>query len=135
MAAGSDVVRLQCAFVDTPEVEEVVTHINDQRGYSAPYLLPEYKGEEELGNGTNLKASDLDDMFEEAAKLVVNSQHGSTSMLQRRLQLGYNRAGRIMDQLEALNIVGESNGSKAREVFVMNEMELQHLLDALKNKH
>jgi S-DNA-T family DNA segregation ATPase FtsK/SpoIIIE len=91
LAAGSDIVRLQCAFVDTPEVEEVVSHISDQRGYSEPYLLPEYKGEEDISNGANIKASDLDDMFDEAAKLVVNSQHGSTSMLQRRLQLGYNR--------------------------------------------
>ena len=135
LAAGSDIVRLQCAFVDTPEVEDVVAHINDQRGYNAPYLLPEYKGEEDLSDGANITASDLDDMFDEAARLVVSSQHGSTSMLQRRLQLGYNRAGRIMDQLEALNIVGESNGSKAREVLVMNEMELEHLLNAIRNKH
>ena len=134
LASGSDIVRLQCAFVDTPEVEDVIDHIGDQRGYSNPYLLPEYKGEEDLSDGQNLKASDLDDMFEEAARLVVQSQHGSTSMLQRRLQLGYNRAGRIMDQLEALYIVGESNGSKAREVLVMTEVELSNILDRIKNQ-
>lgn len=133
LASGSDVVRLQCAFVDTPEVEDVIGHIGGQRGYTEPYLLPEYKGEEDLSDGQNLTASDLDDMFDEAARLVVQNQHGSTSMLQRRLQLGYNRAGRIMDQLEALNIVGESNGSKAREVMVMNEMELEHILARIRS--
>lgn len=133
LSSGSDIVRLQCAFVDTPEVEEVIDHISDQRGYPEPYYLPEYKGEEEIG-GTSLKPSDLDDMFEEAARLVVQSQHGSTSMLQRRFQLGYNRAGRIMDQLEAMRIVGESNGSKAREVMVSSEMELEHMLNSFLDK-
>lgn len=133
LASGSDIVRLQCAFVDTPEVEDVIDFIGEQRGYPEPYLLPEYKGEEDLSNGQNITASDLDDMFDEAARLVVQSQHGSTSMLQRRLQLGYNRAGRIMDQLEALNIVGESQGSKAREVMVMNEMELEHILERIRS--
>ena len=133
LSAGSDIIRLQCAFVDTPEVEEVIDHIADQRGYPEPYYLPEYKGEEEIGD-TSIKPSDLDDMFEEAARLVVQSQHGSTSMLQRRFQLGYNRAGRIMDQLEALRIVGESNGSKAREVMVSSEMELEHMLKSFLDK-
>lgn len=133
LASGSDIVRLQCAFVDTPEVEDVIDHIGNQRGYPEPYILPEYKGEEDLSDGQNITASDLDDMFQEAARLVVQSQHGSTSMLQRRLQLGYNRAGRIMDQLEALHIVGESQGSKARDVMVMNEMELEHILERIKS--
>jgi S-DNA-T family DNA segregation ATPase FtsK/SpoIIIE len=134
LSAGSDIIRLQCAFVDTPEVEEVIDHIAEQRGYPEPYYLPEYKGEEEIGD-TALKPSDLDEMFEEAARLVVQSQHGSTSMLQRRFQLGYNRAGRIMDQLEALRVVGESQGSKAREVMVSSEMELEHMLKAFLDKN
>lgn len=126
---GSDVIRLQCAFVDTPEVEKVIDHISDQQGFPTPFFLPEYDGEEkELGGASGLKESDLDDMFQDAALLVVQNQTGSTSMIQRRLKLGYNRAGRIMDQLEAIGVVGPSEGSKAREVYVHSEQELyQHL--------
>ena len=130
LAAGSEVVRLQCAFVDTPEVEAVTKFIGEQQGYPEPYYLPEYEGEQELA-GTDLKPSDLDSMFEEAARLVVQQQHGSTSMIQRRLKLGYNRAGRIMDQLEMLRIVGPSEGSKPREVYVFSEMELDHILKSI----
>ncbi len=126
---GSDIIRLQCAFVDTPEVEKVIDHISDQQGFPTPFFLPEYDGEEkDLGGSNGLKESDLDDLFQDAAMLVVQNQQGSTSMIQRRLKLGYNRAGRIMDQLEALGVVGPSEGSKAREVYVLNEQELyQHL--------
>ena len=129
---GSDVVRLQCAFVDTPEVEEVIQHIAKQQGYASPHILPEYVSDEEKSKDGTLKFSDLDSMFEDAARLVVSNQQGSTSMLQRKMKLGYNRAGRIMDQLEALGIVGESRGSKAREVMVFSEMELETILESIK---
>ncbi len=132
---GSDIIRLQCAFVDTPEVEKAIDFISEQRGYSIPYHLPEVKGEEDLSkDGSNLKYSDLDPMFEDAAKLIVGSQHGSTSSIQRKLSLGYNRAGRIMDQMEMLNIVGPSMGSKPREVMIFSESELMTYLDHLKNR-
>jgi S-DNA-T family DNA segregation ATPase FtsK/SpoIIIE len=132
---GSDIVRLQCAFVDTHEVEAVIKHISDQPGFAQPFYLPEVKGEDDLSNdGSNLKFSDLDPMFEEAARLVVGSQHGSTSNIQRKLQLGYNRAGRIMDQMEALGIVGQARGSKPREVLFMSEIELVNYMDHLKSK-
>ena len=128
MTAGSDIVRLQCAFVDTPEVEKVNEFIGAQKGFAEPYYLPEYKGEESV-SGTNLKATELDALFKDAATLVVQQQHGSTSMIQRRMKLGYNRAGRIMDQLEMLGIVGAADGSKAREVFVYSVQELEHILN------
>ena len=133
LSVGSDIVRLQCAFVDTPEVEEVIEHISSQQGFAEPFHLPEVvDNDSELGS-SNLKWSDLDPMFEEAAKLIVGSQQGSTSSIQRRLQLGYNRAGRIMDQLESLGIVGESNGSKPRQVLFTSEMELMHYFEHLKS--
>jgi len=104
LTVGSDLIRLQCAFVDTPEVERVIDHIGDQRGYAVPYHLPEFKGEGDIGGeGSNLKWSDLDDNFEDAARLIVAAQSGSTSLIQRKMSLGYNRAGRIMDQLESTN--------------------------------
>ena len=123
---GSNIVRLQCAFVDTPEVERVIDHISEQQGYGEPFYLPEFKGEENLGDeGSNIKLSDLDPMFADAARLIVSSQHGSTSSIQRTMQLGYNRAGRIMDQMEKLGIVGPARGSKPREVqfFSIDEFE------------
>jgi S-DNA-T family DNA segregation ATPase FtsK/SpoIIIE len=134
LSVNGDVIRLQCAFVDTPEVEQVIDNIHDQKGYATPYFLPEYSENENGANNSNLKYSDLDDHFGDAAQLVVQNQHGSTSMLQRRLQLGYNRAGRIMDQMEALGIVGPSEGSKPREVLVFSEMELNHIIENLINK-
>ncbi len=135
LSVGGDMVRLQCAFVDTPEVERVIDFIADQRGYPEPYLLPEYVGpDQEVAGAEGLTYSDLDEMFEEAARLVVQNQHGSTSMIQRRLKLGYNRAGRIMDQLEALGIVGPSEGSKAREVLIYDELELEKYLDDVRSK-
>ncbi len=133
LSVGGNTVRLQGAFIDTPEVERVIDSISNQRGYPEPFYLPEYVGDDaEIGGGSGLKLSDLDGQFEEAARLVVNSQHGSTSMIQRRLKLGYNRAGRIMDQLEALGIVGPSNGSKPREVYIYNEQELEKHLNTIK---
>lgn len=134
LSVGGNVVRLQCPFVDTPEVERVVDFIAKQRGYPEPFYLPEYHGDEAEIAGKDLKLEDLDDMIEDAARLVVQSQHGSTSMIQRRLKLGYNRAGRIMDQLEALGIVGPAEGSKPREVLVYDEMELERYLTDVKNR-
>lgn len=134
LSVGGDMVRLQCAFVDTPEVEKVIDFIANQRGYPEPYLLPEFHGDEEVPGAEGLKYSEVDEMFEDAARLVVQNQHGSTSMIQRRLKLGYNRAGRIMDQMEAMGIVGPSEGSKAREVLVYDEMELERYLEELRSK-
>jgi S-DNA-T family DNA segregation ATPase FtsK/SpoIIIE len=118
---------LQCAFVDTPEVDNVVDFIGNQRGYPQAFLLPEYVDEKEM-EGKDFDLSDRDPLFEDAAKLIVQNQVGSTSLLQRRMKLGYNRAGRLMDQLEAAGIVGPNQGSKAREVLIKTEMDLlQHL--------
>jgi S-DNA-T family DNA segregation ATPase FtsK/SpoIIIE len=97
-------------------------------------LLPEYSGDDDDMNSKSFALSELDDMFEDAARLVVQNQHGSTSMIQRRLKLGYNRAGRIMDQMEALGIVGPSEGSKPREVLIYDEMELERYLEDIKNR-
>lgn len=134
LSNGGDVVRLQGAFVDTPEVEEVINFIGNQRGYVEPYLLPEYNTDEEMAGSGQLSYADLDDMFEDAARLIIQQQHGSTSMVQRRLKLGYNRAGRIMDQMEQLGIVGPAQGSKPREVLVYDEQELSRFIDDLRNR-
>lgn len=134
LSVGGDMVRLQCAFVDTPEVESVLSFIHDQKGFSTPYFLPEYTGEDGPGGADKAILEDLDEMLDEAAKLVVQNQHGSTSMIQRRLKLGYNRAGRIMDQLELLGIVGAGEGSKPREVLVQSEMELNRILERVLGK-
>ena len=134
LSVTGEMVRLQGAFVDTPEVERVINAISNQQGYPEPFYLPEFHGDDEEHGSSSLKFSDLDVLFEEAARLIVSTQHGSTSMIQRRLKLGYNRAGRIMDQLEALGIVGPSEGSKAREVLVYDELELEKYLSDLKNR-
>ena len=132
LSIGSSVVRLQCAFVDTPEVEEVIKFISDQQGFPEPFYLPEVKTDDDSGNSGNISLSDLDDMFEEAAKVIVSLQHGSTSMLQRKLMLGYNRAGRIMDQMEKLGIVGPAQGSKPREVLFYSIDELDRFLTSMR---
>ncbi len=135
LTAGSDIIRLQCAFVDTPEVERVINFIHEQPGYAQPYFLPEFTGNDAPMNEVGaVDINDLDDMLEDAARLVVQNQHGSTSMIQRRLKLGYNRAGRIMDQLEHLGIVGPNEGSKPREVLFHDEVELQRFLKELRAK-
>ena len=135
LSYGADLVRLQCAFIDTPEVEKVIEHIEAQPNHPKPYYLPEFHSEDdEIRGGAGLKYSDLDELFTDAANLVVTSGIGSTSMLQRRMKLGYNRAGRIMDQLEILGIVGQSQGSKARQVLVHDTVELEQLLDELKRR-
>ena len=134
LSYGGEMIRLQGAFIDTPEVERVIDFIKDQQGYPEPHFLPEFHGDDEIHGTSGLKYSDLDELFEDAARLIVQNQHGSTSMIQRRLKLGYNRAGRIMDQLEAMGIVGPSEGSKAREVLVYDEMELERYLSEVKSK-
>jgi len=126
---NGDIVRLQCAFVDTPEVDKIVDFIAEQRGYPQPFLLPEYIDEKEL-EGKDFDMGDKDPLFEDAARLIVASQVGSTSLLQRRMKLGYNRAGRLMDQLEAAGIVGGNQGSKARDVLIKTEADLQQMLDS-----
>lgn len=133
LSMGSDIIRLQCAFVDTPEVDEICDFIGSQRGYSSAYMLPEYVGEESDSSVGDVDLSDRDVLFEEAAKLLVAHQQGSTSLIQRKLKLGYNRAGRIIDQLEAAGIVGPFEGSKAREVLIPDEYSLEQLLNELNN--
>ncbi len=128
--AGKDMIRLQCALIDTPEIERLVKYIGDQRGYPEGFELPEYLDENEEPN-KEFDAKHKDEFFNDAARLVVASQFGSTSLLQRKLQLGYNRAGRIIDQLEAAGIVGPSNGSKPRDVLVHDEVSLEELLRSL----
>lgn len=134
LSTGSDLVRVQCAFVDTPEVEAITTFIGNQRAYPNAYLLPEYIGEGESGGGaSDMGADDLDPLFEEAAHMVVQYQQGSASLLQRRLKLGYNRAGRLIDQLEAAGVIGPFEGSKAREVRCKDLAGLEQLLKGLKS--
>jgi S-DNA-T family DNA segregation ATPase FtsK/SpoIIIE len=128
--AGSDLVRIQCALIETEEIEELADFIGTQRGYPDGFLLPEYLDENEEPN-KDFDPKQKDEFFNDAARLVVASQFGSTSLLQRKLQLGYNRAGRIIDQLEAAGIVGPYNGSKAREVLVHSDVELEEILRSL----
>ncbi len=130
--AGKDMIRMQCALIDTPEIERLVKYIGDQRGFSDEdlFTLPEYLDENEEPN-KDFDAKSKDEFFNDAARLVVASQFGSTSLLQRKLQLGYNRAGRIIDQLEAAGIVGPSNGSKPRDVLIHDEVSLEELLKSL----
>jgi S-DNA-T family DNA segregation ATPase FtsK/SpoIIIE len=133
LSTGNDLVRLQCAFIDTPEVEAVTEFIGAQRGYPEPFLLPEVPEEE--GEAVDIDdEGERDSLFEEAAHIVVQTQQGSTSMIQRKLKLGYNRAGRIIDQLEAAGIVGAFSGSKSREVKVKDEFALEQILRDLNNK-
>lgn len=130
ISVGSDIERVQCAFVDTPEVERICSFISEQRGYPTAFELPEYSSDEEVGPG-QVDLNNKDEMFEEAARVVVLNQMGSTSMIQRKFSIGYNRAGRIMDQLEAAGIVGPSEGSKARQVLIQDEYSLEQLLNNL----
>jgi len=128
---GSELVRLQCPFVDTSEVEEVCEFVGGQRGYESAYLLPEFSGDDESGSPGAIDLADRDTMFEDAARLIVQHQQGSTSLIQRKLKLGYNRAGRLIDQLEAAGIVGPFEGSKAREVLIPDEYSLEQKLNEI----
>ena len=127
---NGEVVRLQCAFVDTPEVDKIVDFIGEQRGYAQSFLLPEYIDEKEM-EGKDFDLGDKDPLFEDAARMIVASQIGSTSLLQRRMKLGYNRAGRLMDQLESAGVVGGNQGSKAREVLIKTEADLKQVFDTM----
>ena len=127
---NGEITRLQCAFVDTPEVDRVCNFIAEQKGYPDAFLLPEYIDEKEL-EASGFDAGERDSLFEDAAKLIVSAQVGSTSFIQRRMKLGYNRAGRLMDQLESAGIVGPSQGSKPREVLYKSDAELYDFLQNL----
>lgn len=133
LSSGSDIIRLQCPFVDTAEIERICEYIGSQRGYDSAYLLPEFEDEDSGVAAVDL--SERDALFEEAARLIVMHQQGSTSLIQRKLKLGYNRAGRLIDQLEAAGIVGPFEGSKAREVLIKDEVSLEQLLNSLREKH
>lgn len=129
---GSDLTRVQCAFVDTPEVEQIARFIGNQRGYPTAFYLPEYIGPE--NEGVSPSAADLskrDVLFEEAARMIVATQQGSTSMLQRKFSIGYNRAGRLSEQLEIAGIVGPNESGKVRQVLIQTEYDLEQLLKML----
>ncbi|WP_312303841.1 DNA translocase FtsK [Chryseobacterium sp.] len=131
---GNEILRLQCAFVDTPEVERIAEFIGEQKGYSSAFLLPEYVSEDANSTAAgSFDPNEKDALFEDAARIIVSTQQGSTSMLQRQLKLGYNRAGRIMDQLEASGIVGGFNGAKAREVLISDLHSLEQFLEDLRS--
>jgi S-DNA-T family DNA segregation ATPase FtsK/SpoIIIE len=130
-STGSEIIRLQCGFVDTPEVEKICNFIGEQRGYTNALLLPEYVDESAASTKGGFDDEDRDERFEEAARILVIHQQGSASLLQRKLKLGYNRAGRIIDQLESAGIVGPFEGSKARKVLISDEMSLEQYLKDL----
>jgi S-DNA-T family DNA segregation ATPase FtsK/SpoIIIE len=130
---GNEILRLQCAFVDTPEVERLAEFIGEQKGYASAFILPEYVSEDSTSTVGAFDPNEKDALFEEAARIIVSTQQGSTSMLQRQLKLGYNRAGRIMDQLEASGIVGGFNGAKAREVLISDQHSLEQFLEDLRS--
>lgn len=130
-AGGSDMIRLQCAFIDIPELERITDYIGTQQGYPTAHELPEFTGEEAGSEVAEVDLRKRDEMFEEAARLVVMHQQGSTSLIQRKFSIGYNRAGRIMDQLEAAGIVGAFEGSKARQVLFVDEYSLEQFLSTL----
>jgi S-DNA-T family DNA segregation ATPase FtsK/SpoIIIE len=129
LSNGSDLIRIQNAFIDTPEVEKLVAFISEQTGYPEPYYLPEVMDESDADEEDDFEPGEKDRMFDDAARLIVRHQQGSTSLIQRRLKLGYNRAGRIMDQLERSGIVGPTNGSKPRDVLVHTEADLEQFLN------
>jgi len=124
---GSELVRLQCAFIDTPELDKITNFIFSQQSYPSAFLLPEPDADDS-DNSLEVDMSKLDDLFTDAARIVVVHQQGSTSLIQRKLSIGYNRAGRIIDQLEAAGIVGPFEGSKAREVLISDEYSLEQFL-------
>ena len=134
LSTGNELIRIQCAFVDTPEVEKITEFIGSQRAYPSAFLLPEYVGEDGEGDKAEVDLSERDKMFDEAARLIVQFQQGSASFLQRKLKLGYNRAGRLVDQLEAAGFIGPFEGSKAREVLVRDMAQAEEILQKLRNR-
>ena len=133
-STGNDLIRLQCPFVDTPEVEKITEFIGNQRGYASALQLPEYRSDDEAGARDDFNPDERDALFEDAARLIVQTQQGSTSLIQRKLKLGYNRAGRLVDQLEQAGIVGNFEGAKARKVLIPDEASLDIFLDSLYRK-
>jgi S-DNA-T family DNA segregation ATPase FtsK/SpoIIIE len=131
LATGSDLIRLQCAFVSTNEVEEITDYIGAQQAYPQAFQLPEYVEEGSEDGNVEFSANEKDALFDQCARIVVETQQGSASLLQRRLKIGYNRAGRIIDQLQAAGIIGAFEGSKAREVMIKDFMQLDEKLKAL----
>jgi len=132
ISVSGELTRVQCAYIDTAEVERITEFIGNQQGYSSAHYLPEYTGEEgDVSMAGEIDLGKRDKLFEEAAKLVVQYQQGSTSLIQRRMNLGYNRAGRIMDQLEAAGIVGPQEGSRARQVLISDFMTLDRILSSI----
>jgi len=132
ISQGSELIRLQCALVDTPEIEEIIDYIGNQQGYPTALYLPDV--EDFSANGNSVSDADMqkrDELFDDAARLVVNNQQGSTSLIQRKFSIGYNRAGRIIDQLESAGIVGAFEGSKARKVMFQDEYSLEQFLNTL----
>ena len=128
-----DCIRVQCAFVDTPEVNRICQFVSQQQGYISPFELPDpYFDDTEYGESHDIDMQHLDPLFEDAARLIVMTQEGSTSLIQRKFAIGYNRAGRLMDQLEKAGIVGAAHGSSPREVLIMDEMSLDNLMNALR---
>jgi len=132
-APGSDMIRIQCAFIDVPEIDRITSFISSQKGYPTPMYLPEYVDENTNNEMYEVDLSKRDNLFNDAARLVVIHQQGSTSLIQRKFSIGYNRAGRIMDQLEAAGIVGAPDGSKPRQVFYQDEYSLEQYLNTFKN--
>ena len=128
---GNGAIRVQCAFIDTPEIDKVTDFISHQQGYGSALLLPEYVAENAEGGAIDVDLGRRDSMFEEAARLIVSNQQGSTSLIQRKFSIGYNRAGRIMDQLEAFGIVSSQDGSKPRQVLINDLMSLERMLEAI----
>lgn len=134
ISTGSDLTRVQCAFIDTEELEKLTDFISNQQGFGEPYVLPEYQDDSKDENGGGKNIEKWDPLFEDAARLIVRNQQGSTSLIQRKMAIGYNRAGRIMDQLEAANIVGPQQGSKARDVLFPDEYQLEQFLNSFNNE-
>ncbi|MDR1380075.1 MAG: DNA translocase FtsK, partial [Tannerella sp.] len=130
---GNDPVRVQCALVGTDEIQRIVKHISDQAGFETAYILPEVLEDGQADDGNTVDLSNRDPLFDEAARLIVVQQQGSTSLIQRKFAIGYNRAGRLMDQLEKAGIVSAFEGNKQRQVLIMDEYALEHKLDAIRN--
>ena len=128
ISQGNDLTRVQCAFVDTPEVERICDFIGEQRGYPEVFTLPEYVGESSSGGSGTFDSDDKDDLFDDAARMIVQHQQGSASLLQRKMKIGYNRAGRLIDQLEEAGIIGPFEGSKARQVLMTDMNTLEQFL-------
>ena len=133
-APGNDMIRIQCAFIDIPELEAITSYIGSQQGYPSAMLLPEYVGEDGKSDPGDVDLNKKDELFDDAARLVVIHQQGSTSLIQRKFSIGYNRAGRIMDQLEKAKIVGPFEGSKARHVLFVDEVSLEQYLNNLSER-